>query len=62
MLPGEIDSQAHAADASIYAFDHPVPELETSAEVLAYTKSRAALAKDGDWIVFTQIFVNGLRD
>jgi predicted amidohydrolase YtcJ len=62
LLPGLIDSHVHAADASMYEFDHPVPEMETIADVLKYIKARAAIAKEGDWIVLTQVFVTRLRD
>jgi predicted amidohydrolase YtcJ len=62
VLPGLIDSHVHAADASMYEFDHPVPEMETIADVLQYIGSRAALAKEGEWIELTQVFVTRLRD
>ena len=29
VLPGLIDSHGHAADAAVYEFDHPIPEMET---------------------------------
>ncbi len=62
VLPGLIDSHVHAADAAMYEFDHPVPEMETLADVLLYIKSRAAIAKEGEWISLTQVFVTRLRD
>ena len=62
VLPGLIDSHGHAADAAVYEFDHPIPEMETIADVLRYIKSRAAIAKEGEWIVLTQVFVTRLRD
>jgi predicted amidohydrolase YtcJ len=62
VLPGLIDSHVHAADASMYEFDHPVPEMESIADVLRYIKSRAAVAKEGEWIELTQVFVTRLRD
>ena len=62
VLPGLIDSHVHAADAAMYEFDHPVPEMETIADVLWYIKSRAAVAKEGEWIALTQVFVTRLRD
>jgi predicted amidohydrolase YtcJ len=61
-LPGLIDSHAHAADASMYEFDHAVPDMETIADVLRYVRARAAAAKPGDWIVLTQVFITRLRD
>src|SRR5437773_1764936 len=62
VLPRLIDSHAHAAAAAMYEFDHPVPEMETIADVLRYIKSRAAVAKEGEWIALTQVFVTRLRD
>src|SRR5579871_5503150 len=62
VLPGLIDSHAHAAEAALYEFDHPVPETSTIAEVLNYIRSRAALSKEGDWTVLTQVFITRLRD
>jgi predicted amidohydrolase YtcJ len=62
VLPGLMDSHSHAADASMYEFDHPVPDMETVADVLKYIHARAAVAKEGDWIVLTQVFITRLRD
>ncbi len=62
VLPGLMDSHVHSTDASMYEFDHPVPEMETIADVLRYIKSRASGAKEGDWIVLTQVFITRLRD
>ena len=62
VLPGLMDSHVHAADATLYEFDHTVPDMETLADVLGYIKSRAAVAKPGDWIVLTQVFITRLRE
>ena len=62
VLPGLMDSHSHASEAAMYEFDHPVPEMETIADVLHYIHSRAAIAKEGDWIVLTQVFITRLRD
>jgi predicted amidohydrolase YtcJ len=62
VLPGLIDSHVHAAEAALYEFDHPVPDMETVGDVLNYVKSRAAVAKPGDWIVLTQVFITRLRE
>jgi predicted amidohydrolase YtcJ len=62
VLPGLIDSHVHAAQAAMYEFDHPVPDMETIADVLRYIQSRAAAAKAGDWIVLTQVFITRLRE
>ncbi len=62
VLPGLIDSHSHAADASMYEFDHPVPDMETIDDVLRYIKSRAVVSKPGDWIKLEQVFITRLRD
>src|SRR5207247_10384472 len=62
VLPGLIDPHVHPAYASMTEFDHPIPEMETVADVLRYIKSRAAVAKEDEWIVLTQVFVTRLRD
>ena len=35
VLPGLMDSHVHSTGASMYEFDHEVPEMETMADVLA---------------------------
>src|SRR5579859_968512 len=62
VLPGLMDSHSHALSAVMYEFDHPVPDMETIADVLKYIHSRAAIAKEGDWIELTQVFITRLRD
>jgi len=62
VLPGLMDSHSHAVDASMYEFDHPVPDMETVADVLKYIHARAAVAREGDWVVLTQAFITRLRD
>lgn len=62
VLPGLMDSHVHATGASMYEFDHEVPEMETMADVLAYVKSRAALIDDGEWIRVRQVFITRLRE
>jgi Predicted metal-dependent hydrolase with the TIM-barrel fold len=62
VLPGLMDTHVHSSEASIYEFDHPVPDMETIADVLHYIESRAAVAKEGEWIVLTQVFITRLRD
>ena len=62
VLPGLSDSHSHAFEAAMYEFDHPVPEMETVADVLHYIHARAEAAKPGDWIVLTQVFITRLRD
>jgi hypothetical protein len=62
VLPGLIDSHVHPASAAMHEFDHPVPDMETIADVLAYIKSRAAALPAGDWIVVRQIFITRLKE
>jgi predicted amidohydrolase YtcJ len=62
VLPGLIDSHSHPPDAAMYEFDHPVPEMETVADVLAYIKSRAKVLQAGQWIGIQQVFITRLRD
>ncbi|MEZ6062562.1 MAG: amidohydrolase [Planctomycetaceae bacterium] len=62
VLPGLIDSHTHPTGASMYEFDHPVPEMDTISDVLNYIRRRAELLDDGDWIVVQQVFITRLRD
>ncbi|HUS06579.1 MAG TPA: amidohydrolase [Bryobacteraceae bacterium] len=62
VIPGLMDTHSHAADASMYEFDHPVPDMETVTDVLKYISARAAAAKPGEWVVLTQVFITRLRD
>ncbi|MBM4018527.1 MAG: amidohydrolase [Planctomycetes bacterium] len=62
VLPGLIDSHSHPPDAAMYEFDHPVPDMQTVADVLAYVKSRADALEDGQWIVIQQVFITRLRE
>lgn len=62
VLPGLIDSHVHSTDASMYEFDHTVPEMETIQDVLDYVKSRAAVLKPDQWISLSQVFITRLRE
>lgn len=62
VLPGLIDSHVHPLGASMYEFDHPVPEMDTVADVLTYIANRAAALPDGEWIKLQQVFITRLRD
>ncbi len=42
VLPGLIDSHVHSTGASMYEFDHPIPDMESIADVLAYVRAGAA--------------------
>ncbi len=62
VLPGLIDSHVHSTGASMYEFDHPIPDMETIQDVLDYVKSRAAVLKPDQWIVLSQVFITRLRE
>jgi predicted amidohydrolase YtcJ len=62
VLPGLIDSHVHPTGASLTEFDHPIPPMETIADVLAYIRARAAAVGPGEWIVLRQIFITRLRE
>src|SRR6185437_10925258 len=62
VLPGLIDSHVHPTNACMVEFDHPIPEMETIADVLAYIKSRAKALAKGEWIEVRQVFITRLRE
>jgi predicted amidohydrolase YtcJ len=62
VLPGLIDSHVHPSSAAMHEFDHPIPEMESIADVLAYIKSRAAALPEGSWINVRQIFITRLKE
>lgn len=62
ILPGLIDSHTHPTGASMTEWDHPIPGMETIADVLAYLRARAAALKPGEWIVLQQVFITRLRE
>lgn len=62
VLPGLMDSHTHPTGAAMYEFDHPVPEMETIADVLKYIEQRVQQAEEGDWVTISQVFITRLRD
>jgi predicted amidohydrolase YtcJ len=62
VLPGLIDSHVHAAAASVFEFDHPIRDMETVDDVLAYVRERATVVPEGSWIVVSQVFITRLID
>ncbi len=62
VLPGLIDSHMHPPAASMYEFDHEVPDMETIADVLRYVRSRADMLPDGQWISLSQVFITRLKE
>jgi predicted amidohydrolase YtcJ len=62
VLPGLIDSHVHPTGACMTEFDHPIPDMETIADVLAYIKGRAKALAKGEWIEVRQVFITRLRE
>jgi predicted amidohydrolase YtcJ len=62
VLPGLIDSHVHPGSAAMHEFSHPIPEMETIEDVLAYIKSRAEAQEPATWINVSQIFITRLRE
>src|SRR5262249_16908723 len=62
VLPGLIDSHTHPTAACMTEFDHPIPDMETIADVLAYIKGRTKALPEGAWIVVRQVFITRLKE
>src|SRR5262249_40887814 len=62
VLPGLIDSHVHPTGACMTEFDHPVPDMESIGDVLAYVKARAKALSKGEWIVVRQVFITRLKE
>ncbi|HEV3204327.1 MAG TPA: amidohydrolase [Gemmataceae bacterium] len=62
VLPGLIDSHVHPTSACMTEFDHPLPEMETVADVLEYIKGRAKVLAEGEWIQLRQVFITRLKE
>ena len=62
VLPGLMDSHVHPSGAAMHEFDHPIPEMETIADVLKYIASRAKVVPEGNWISIRQVFITRLRE
>lgn len=62
VIPGLCDSHVHPGGAAMYEYDHPIPEMETVADVLQYISSRARTLPEGEWIIIRQVFITRLRD
>ena len=62
VLPGLIDTHTHPTGASMYEFDHPVPDMQTIADVLSYFRDRAKVVPEGEWIRLQQVFITRLRE
>ena len=62
VLPGLMDSHTHPTSASMFEFDHPVPEMESIEDVLEYIRSRTQAVAEGSWITLNQVFITRLRE
>ncbi len=62
VLPGLIDSHVHPSSACMTEFDHPIPEMESIDDVLAYVRGRARVLPEGAWIEVHQVFITRLRE
>lgn len=62
VLPGLIDSHVHPGSASMHEFDHPIPVMESIADVLAYVKARAEAVGPGKWVSLSQVFITRLKE
>lgn len=62
VLPGWIDSHVHPCGAAMTEFDHPIPQMDSIADVLDYFRARADVLDDGEWIVLQQVFITRLRE
>jgi predicted amidohydrolase YtcJ len=62
VLPGLMDSHTHPTSASMFEFDHTVPEMESIDDVLGYIRSRTEVVPDESWITVNQVFITRLRE
>jgi predicted amidohydrolase YtcJ len=62
VLPGLIDSHVHPGTAAMTEFDHPVPDMQTVADVLDYVRGRAAAYGAGKWVEVKQVFITRLKE
>ncbi len=62
VLPGLMDSHTHPTSASMFEFDHAVPEMESIDDVLEYIRSRTQAVPEGSWITVNQVFITRLRE
>lgn len=62
VLPGLSDSHVHAVDASLFEWNHTIPEMKNLDDVFRYIQSRTAVVPRGEWIMLSQIFVTRLEE
>lgn len=61
-MPGLMDSHTHPIGASMTEFDHPIPDMKSIADVLAYIRDRASKLPQGKAIVIQQVFITRLAE
>ncbi|MGC9328060.1 MAG: amidohydrolase family protein, partial [Candidatus Hinthialibacter sp.] len=62
VMPGIIDSHGHPASACLTEYHHPIPDMETTQDVLNYIRSRVDELEDGEWIWVSQVFLTRLHE
>lgn len=62
VLPGLSDSHVHAVDASLFEWNHTIPDMKSLDDVFRYIQSRTAVVPQGEWIMLSQIFVTRLEE
>jgi len=62
VIPGLMDSHVHPTGASLYEFDHIIPEMANISDLLAYIRGRAAALEEGAPIRIRQVFITRLED
>src|SRR5205085_6946968 len=62
VIPGLIDSHVHPLSACMTEFDHPLPEMESIADVLKYIEGRTKVVPEGEWISMSQVFITRLKE
>ena len=62
VLPGLIDSHVHSTGAAMHEFQYQYPNFESIGDVLEYIEERAKEAKNGEWILLSQVFITRLKE
>jgi predicted amidohydrolase YtcJ len=62
VLPGLIDSHTHPVGAATHEFDHPIPDIRSIAELLAYVAARGEAVPEGSKIAVRQVFITRLAE
>ena len=62
VIPGLIDAHAHPESASVSELDQEIPDIHTIGELLNWIKSQAVKKKQGEWIIFPELFFTRLKE